>query len=98
MAEAHGSGTSTHEKLVRMANQIAGFFVTQPGVDAAGETARHLVEFWDPSMRRQMADLLRADVGGLSDTAREGAVRACLPPEKSGLADGGVSPEFTADT
>ncbi len=39
------------EKLIRMANQIAQFFHTQPGTDQADRVAAHLRDFWDPSMR-----------------------------------------------
>ncbi len=39
------------EKLVRMANQIATFFRSQPGTDQAARLAGHLRDYWDPSMR-----------------------------------------------
>lgn len=38
------------EKLVKMANQIAIFFDSQPG-DAAQGVASHINEFWEPRMR-----------------------------------------------
>lgn len=40
-----------HEKLTRMANQIAVFFATQPGADQAERVAAHLKDFWGPEMR-----------------------------------------------
>ncbi|MEZ5723032.1 MAG: formate dehydrogenase subunit delta [Paracoccaceae bacterium] len=43
------------DKMVRMANQIATFFRSQPG-DTAEQVAAHLGDFWDPRMRRQLLD------------------------------------------
>lgn len=42
------------EKMVRMANQIATFFKTQPGSDPADKVASHLSDFWGPDMRGQL--------------------------------------------
>lgn len=42
------------EKLVRMANQIATFFRSQPGDDQAARLAGHLRDYWDPSMRAEL--------------------------------------------
>lgn len=42
------------DKMVRMANQIASFFQTQPGEGAAQKVAGHLNDFWDPRMRAQL--------------------------------------------
>jgi formate dehydrogenase subunit delta len=42
-------------KLVRMANQIATFFASQPGHDQAERVACHLRDFWDPAMRARLA-------------------------------------------
>jgi formate dehydrogenase subunit delta len=44
------------EKLVRMANQIATFFETQPGTDQAARVAAHLTDFWGPEMRNALKD------------------------------------------
>ena len=58
------------ERLVHMANQIAGFFVTQPHTDAATGIADHIVAFWDPSMRRDiLAHLHATDGAGLAPAA-----------------------------
>ena len=62
-------------KLVRMANQIATFFESQPSDDRAGEVATHLRDFWDPRMRRRLDELLAAGGDGLSPLAREAAER-----------------------
>ena len=44
----------SHDKLVRMANQIATFFDSQPGTDQAERVAAHLKEFWGPEMRAEL--------------------------------------------
>ena len=43
------------EKLVRMANQIAGFFSHEGPERGAASVADHLQKFWDPRMRAQIA-------------------------------------------
>jgi formate dehydrogenase subunit delta len=65
--------SDTDAKLVRMANQIAGFFDTQPGKEPVEATARHLLEFWDPRMRAQLAMILDHGGEGLGPTARRAA-------------------------
>lgn len=70
----------SHDKLVRMANQIATFFSSQPDTDKAGRVADHLREFWEPRMLDQMAQHLEAGGAGLSDLAREGCQRAAARP------------------
>ena len=42
--------------LVRMANQIAGFFSAYPHDEAVKETLYHLEHFWDPRMRHQLVE------------------------------------------
>lgn len=49
---------SDGNKLVRMANQIATFFHSQPASEAAGGVANHINRFWEPRMRRQLFDLV----------------------------------------
>ena len=61
------------EKLVRMANQIATFFETQPGEDGAARVAQHLTEFWEPRMLDQLAAHVAAGGEGLRPLALEGA-------------------------
>ncbi|MBN2759330.1 MAG: formate dehydrogenase subunit delta [Rhodobacteraceae bacterium] len=50
------------EKLVRMANQIATFFKTQPKEDAPARVAAHINDYWEPRMRAQLRDYV--DQGG----------------------------------
>ncbi len=56
----------TQDKLVYMANQIAGFFATQPEADAAQGVASHINKFWEPRMRRQLFEILEHDTHTLS--------------------------------
>ena len=71
------------EKLVRMANQIATFFETQPGDDRAERTAQHLADFWDPRMRHEILRLAEAPDSGLSPLARAAVLR--LKDDKIGV-------------
>jgi formate dehydrogenase subunit delta len=70
------------DRLVYMANQIAGFFETQPGDVAALQTADHLKSFWDPRMRQAILQHLAAGGADLSPVAAaavallRGSVRA----------------------
>ncbi|WP_375281801.1 formate dehydrogenase subunit delta [Pseudooctadecabacter sp.] len=63
------------DKMVRMANQIATFFETQPDADKAQRVADHLKEFWEPRMLDQLAAYLDAGGDGLSPLALDGAQR-----------------------
>jgi len=53
------------EKMVRMANQIATFFHSQPGGDGADRVAGHLREFWEPRMLEQLFAHVEAGGAGL---------------------------------
>jgi formate dehydrogenase subunit delta len=50
------------EKLIRMANQIAGFFRSYPEPQAVSGIHDHLVAFWTRGMRDHV--LVYADHGG----------------------------------
>jgi formate dehydrogenase subunit delta len=41
-------------KLVRMANQIATFFASQPGAAQDADVAAHLKAYWEPRMLRAL--------------------------------------------
>ena len=62
------------ERLVYMANQIAAFFITQPGEDSAVRTADHLKAYWTPAMRHAIVDWQAGGGEGLSPVAGQ-AVR-----------------------
>lgn len=53
------------EKLVRMANQIATFFLSQPETTRLEGVATHINKFWEPRMRRQLFQHLEKGGEGL---------------------------------
>lgn len=62
-------------KLVRMANQIADFFASQPGGQAAAGVCDHLKAFWTPKMRREIVEHLNNGGEGLAPLSREAVER-----------------------
>lgn len=52
----------TTAKLVRMANQIATFFLSQPEAVRVEGVATHINKFWEPRMRRELFEHI--DQGG----------------------------------
>lgn len=52
------SETGTDAKLIRMANQIATFFLSQPEDVRAEGVATHINKFWEPRMRRRFHELV----------------------------------------
>lgn len=63
--------TSSLERLIHMANQIARFFASQTRQDAVAGTADHLAKFWDPRMRETIRRHLRDGGAGLEPIARD---------------------------
>ena len=61
----------TVRDIVRMANQIGDYFKAYSHDVAVKETATHIKNFWDPRMRRQLAEHLAAGGQGLSEIALE---------------------------
>jgi formate dehydrogenase subunit delta len=61
------------DKMVRMTNQIAAFFRTQPNDDAAVKTLEHIIDFWEPSMRQQLREYVAAGGEGLDAEAVKAA-------------------------
>jgi|TARA_R110002094_G_scaffold59211_4_gene70115 formate dehydrogenase subunit delta len=53
------------DKMVRMANQIATFFKSQPNTDQAQNVADHINDFWEPRMRQQLLTYLAQGGQGL---------------------------------
>ncbi|MBO9630982.1 MAG: formate dehydrogenase subunit delta [Shinella sp.] len=49
---------SEGNKIIRMANQIATFFHSQPASEGPGGVATHINKFWEPRMRRQLFDIV----------------------------------------
>ena len=57
-------------RLVYMANQIATYFRSAPHDEAVAATLDHVTKFWEPRMRRQILEHLRAHQGdGLNEIA-----------------------------
>ena len=65
------------EKMVRMANQIATFFKTQPREDAPARVAAHIADFWDPRMRDQLRDYVEQGGEGLDDVVVKATRLTC---------------------
>ncbi len=65
------SASSQDEKLVRMANQIAQYFTSQPHDQAVAGVVEHLRSFWTPKMRRQIIDHAAGDGAGLEPLTLE---------------------------
>ncbi|MEJ6394789.1 formate dehydrogenase subunit delta [Gymnodinialimonas sp. 2305UL16-5] len=61
----------SHDKLARMANQIASFFATQPGADQAERVAAHLNDFWGPEMRAELKAQAAEDDSDLAPLVRD---------------------------
>lgn len=61
----------TTEKLVRMANQIATFFMSQPENTRIAGVANHINKFWEPRMRRQLFDHIEQGGEGLDPLVLE---------------------------
>jgi formate dehydrogenase subunit delta len=80
--------SDSRAEIIRMINQIADFFRSYPGEEAEKGVELHIRDFWDPRMRRELADIL--DKGGeeLSDLARAGAIRVFRLPEPAAPAPG----------
>lgn len=55
----------TTEKLVRMANQIATFFLSQPEAVRIEGVANHINKFWEPRMRRELFEHIDRGGAGL---------------------------------
>jgi formate dehydrogenase subunit delta len=55
--------------IKRMANQIATAFQAYPEDQAVKETANHIKSFWDPRMRKQLAEIIAKDAAALNPIA-----------------------------
>jgi formate dehydrogenase subunit delta len=67
------------DRLVKMANDIAHFFQSEPDHEEAVKSVLgHLTRFWDPRMRKALAGHVEAGGTGLIPLALEAAKR--LPP------------------
>ncbi|MGE7369653.1 formate dehydrogenase subunit delta [Neorhizobium sp. NPDC001467] len=62
--DRHGN-EKTPEKLIRMANQIGIFFMSQPKNTQIEGVAQHINRFWAPRMRRQLFNHIENGGDGL---------------------------------
>ncbi|MDP1669284.1 formate dehydrogenase subunit delta [Phaeovulum sp.] len=73
------------EKLIRMANQIAAFFVSQPGTASEG-VAAHINDNWSPPMRAALLAHVAGGGAGLALAVVEAAPRLRPPPARAAKA------------
>jgi formate dehydrogenase subunit delta len=66
------------ESLVKMANEIAAFYVAESSADAPKSIASHLTHFWEPRMRKAIVEHNRLGGAGLKDEVRQ-AVELLAP-------------------
>lgn len=76
------------DKLVRMANQIATFFLSQPEKVRAEGVATHINKFWEPRMRRQFFEHLDNGGAGLLPLVIEASTLIRRPEARVGLGVG----------
>lgn len=74
MPQDHGQ-----EKLIRMANQIATFFMSQPETVRAAGVATHINRFWEPRMRRHLFEYLDSGADGLMPLVAEASAMISRP-------------------
>jgi formate dehydrogenase subunit delta len=75
-------------KLVRMANQIATFFLSQPEDVQAEGVATHINKFWEPRMRRQLFELIDGGGEGLLPLVIKASTMVRRPEAKVGTGVG----------
>ena len=68
------SGSSL-DRLIYMANQIAGEFACQRPGEAAQATYDHIWHFWDPRMRTMILDHLERGGDGLGEITRAAVIQ-----------------------
>lgn len=71
------------ESLIRMANQIGGFFEAMPDrAEAVDGVANHIKKFWEPRMRRE---LLAEIDGGDAASQLKGIVMEAINLHRASL-------------
>lgn len=66
--------------LVKMANEIGGFFAQMPDRDEAlSSIAGHLKNFWEPRMRREIIEYAHRDGSELTELVRDAVLSLKLP-------------------
>ena len=65
--------------MVHRANSIAQFFASYPREEAVAGVAKHLQQFWEPRMRRQLHAYIADGGAGLHELVPEAAARLTPP-------------------
>ena len=78
------SHDQSHDKLIRMANQIATFFLSPPESVRAEGVATHINKFWEPRMRRHLFEHLDAGGDGLLPLVIEASTLIRRPEARVG--------------
>lgn len=70
-------------KIIRMANQIATFFISQPEADRVKGVAGHINKFWEPRMRREFFEIVDHGGEGLMPLVIEASkqIKRPAPPQ-----------------
>lgn len=63
------------DDIVRMANQIAAFFAAYPKEEAVAGVHGHIRDFWEPRMKAELANYIKAGGKGLEPLVLEAAAR-----------------------
>ncbi len=71
--------SSTDEKLIRMANQIASFFLSQPERERVDGVASHINKFWEPRMRLRFLDMIESGETDFLPLVKEAATKVRRP-------------------
>ncbi|WJH41304.1 formate dehydrogenase subunit delta [Aliirhizobium terrae] len=89
--DGHDKG---QDKLIRMANQIATFFMSQPEKVRTEGVATHINKFWEPRMRRHLFEHLDRGGEGLMPLVVEASALIKRPPAPApiGVAGGDSKP------
>ena len=72
---------TTDAKLIRMANQIATFFQSQPEPAQLDGIALHINKFWEPRMRRRFFELLDNQTDGFLPLVRHASAQIKRPAQ-----------------
>ena len=71
------------DKIIRMANQIATFFLSQPEATRVPGVSNHINKFWEPRMRRQFFEIIDAGGEGFLPLVVEASTEVNRPPEQA---------------
>jgi len=73
----------TNNEMIRMANQIGGYFKAYGADEAKKEVAAHINNFWEPRMREQFFEYLESGGNGLDPLVMQAASLVRKPTNHS---------------